>query len=59
MWALEVVTVHEGIKLSLLLQEVSARRACGFLLQCQMHALMPAVLLRIAGFDALDADTEP
>ena len=41
--------LNEGVELGLLLQDVGAGRAGGFLLQSQMHALMPAVLLRMAG----------
>jgi hypothetical protein len=29
-----------------------------FALQREVHALMPAVLLRVAGFDAFDVDPE-
>ena len=55
MRSLLVVALDEAIELRLLLQEVLRRRFGGFLLQRQMHALVPAVLLRIAGLDALDA----
>jgi hypothetical protein len=43
----------------LLLQEIGASRLGGLQLQRQMHALMPAILLRVARLDALDVDTEP
>ena len=59
MRALEVEALLEAVELGLLLQEVAARGTRGLFLQSQMHALMTAVLLRISGFDALDADAEP
>jgi hypothetical protein len=40
----------------LLLQEVGARRAGGFFLQGEMHALMPAILLGMAGTNPLNRD---
>ena len=56
---LVVEALDEVIELGLLLQEVAAGRLGGFELQGQMHALMAAVLLRMAWFDALDLDAEP
>ena len=56
MRALLVVALDEAIELRLLLQEVLRRRLGRLLLQRQMHALVPAVLLRVAGLDALDGD---
>jgi len=58
MRAFDVELTHEGIEPGLLLQRVEARRAGGLLLQGQVHALMAAVLLRMAGLDALDGDTQ-
>jgi hypothetical protein len=55
--AFGVELVHEGIELCLLLQR--ARRAGGLFLQGQVHALVAAVLLRMAGLDALDGDAQP
>jgi hypothetical protein len=49
----------EGIEAGLLLQAVEARRTGCFGLEGEVHALMAAVLLRPAGFDALDGDAEP
>jgi len=46
------------IELGLLLEEIFGSRFAGFLFESQMHALVPAVLLRVAGFDALDANPE-
>jgi hypothetical protein len=43
----------------LLLQEVGARGLGGFQLQYQVHALMPAILLRIARLDPLNANAKP
>ena len=53
-----VELLHEGIELGLLLQQIGAGGARGFFLQGQMHALMPAVLLRMTGPDAFDADAQ-
>ena len=50
---------YEGIEAVLLLQTVEARRAGCFLLECEVHALVPAVLLRMARFDAFDRNAEP
>ena len=59
MRTLVVVAFDEIIELALLLKKVVAGRLGGLHLQGQMHALMPAVLLRVAGLDALDLDAEP
>ena len=59
MWALVVEALDEGIEPRLLLQHVAGGRLRGFLLQCQMHPLVPAVLLRLALGDALDLNPEP
>ena len=58
MWSLVVVNLDEFIEAFLLLQEVEGGGLCRFLLQCQMHAFMAAVLLRISGFDALYLNTK-
>ena len=55
--ALLIELLDEVIELGLLLEEVGAGGAGGLLLQRKMHALLTAVLLRMAGLDALDADT--
>ena len=47
------------IETRLLLEAVHARRSGGFLLERQMHALVAAVLLRVAGLDPLDGDAQP
>ena len=59
MRAFGVELADEGVEAGLLLEAVHARRAGGFLLQGQVHALVAAVLLRMAGLDALDGDAEP
>jgi hypothetical protein len=48
--------LDELIEAALLLQEVEGCRLGSFLLQGEVHALVPAVLLRVARLDALDAD---
>ncbi|MGY4625424.1 uncharacterized protein YndB with AHSA1/START domain [Bradyrhizobium sp. USDA 4486] len=58
MGALGIELVHEGIEALLLLQAVEARRPGGLLLEGEMHALVPAILLRMTWLDALDGDTE-
>src|SRR5205823_6324619 len=54
-----VVAFEEVIEFRLLLQEVFAGGLGGFELESQMHAFVSAVLLRVAGRDALDLDAEP
>ena len=56
MGALLIVKLDEVIEAALLLQEVEGGRLGGFLLERQMHALVSAVLLRMARLDALDVD---
>lgn len=51
--------VDERIEAFLLLQEVERRRFGGFLLLGQMHALVAAILLRVARLDPLDGDPQP
>lgn len=47
------------IEPGLLLEGVSLWRPGGFFLEGQMHALMTAVLLGVAGFDTLNVNAEP
>ncbi len=54
-----VELAHEIVKAGLLLKAVHSRRACRFLLEGEMHALMTPVLLRMARLDALDGDAKP
>ena len=56
MWPYLVVVVDEVIEAVLLLQEVVGSGLGGFFLQGQVHALMSAVLLGVAGLDAFDVD---
>jgi hypothetical protein len=56
--ALTVVDLHEGLELASLLKQVLRRRLGRFLLQGEVHPFMPAVLLRVAGLDALDLDPQ-
>jgi hypothetical protein len=58
MGPLLVVPVEKRIEPALLLQEIGRRRLGGFSLERQVHALMPAVLFGMAGFDALDVNAQ-
>ena len=57
--ALCVELPHEGIELGLLLKAVHAWGTGRFFFEGQMHALMAAVLLRLAWLDAFDLDAKP
>ena len=48
---------NEGVEAAPLLQAVEARRASSLLLEGQMHALVAAVLLRMARLDAFDRNS--
>ena len=52
-------TSMKSSKRRLLLQEFAAGGLGGFFLQREMHAFVTAVLLRMAGLDALDANAQP
>jgi len=55
---LVIEDLDELIEFSLLLKEVCAGRFGGFFLQSEMHALVAAVLLRMAWANAFNADAE-
>jgi len=55
---LVVVDAGEGIEASLLLEKILSGRLGGFLLQGQVHTFVPAVLLWMSRFDALDGDPQ-
>ena len=57
MGSLVIEFLQAGVELGLLLQEVGARRAGGCFLQGEMHALMPGILLGMAGTDSLNGDS--
>jgi hypothetical protein len=57
--ALGVEFTYEGIEAPLLLQAVHAWQARRFLLQRRMHALVTAILLRMARLDTLDRFHQP
>jgi len=52
---LGVVALAEVVELGRLLKEVLRRWRGGFLLQGQVHALVAAILLGMAGLDTLDS----
>ena len=54
-----VENFDEVIEPSLLLKEVLHRGLRGLFLQREMHAFVTPVLLRVARFDPLDADSQP
>ena len=54
-----VELANEGIEAFLLLEAVEPRRSGGFPFECEVHALMTVVLLRMARLDALDRNAEP
>jgi hypothetical protein len=58
MGALVVVALEELVEARLLLEEVGCGGFGGFFLEREMHAFMAAILLGMAGLDALDVDTE-
>ena len=59
MWSFLVEDLDELLEARLLLKEIRGRRFGSLFFQSEMHAFMPAVLLRMAGFDALNADAQP
>ena len=54
-----VEDLDEVIEFALLLEEVGASRFCGRQLEGEVHALMPAVVLRVSGFDPFYGYAEP
>src|SRR5687768_11030800 len=58
MRALLVEALDERIEAGLLLQEVASGRLGGLLLEGEVHAFMAAILLRMAGLDALDRNPQ-
>lgn len=58
-WPLDIVAIDEVVEPGLLQQEVVRSRPRGLRLQGQVHTLVAAILLRVAGLDALDLDAEP
>ena len=53
-----VEDLDKVVEAGLLLKEVGGGRLGGFFLQSEMHAFMTAVLLRMAGLDAFDANAQ-
>lgn len=58
MGPLGIELLLESVERGLLLKRVHTWRTGGFFLERQMHALVPAILLGMTGFDALDLDAE-
>lgn len=58
-WPLCVEFFDKIVRAGLLLQEIGAGWLGGLQLECEMHAFVAAVLLRMAWLDALDVDAEP
>src|SRR5689334_25391875 len=56
--SLLVELLDKIIEAGLLLQEVEASGARGFLLEREVHAFVPAVLLGMTGANAFDADAQ-
>jgi hypothetical protein len=56
--ALVIEDFHELIEAGLLLEEVAGGRLGGFFLQGEMHAFVAAILLRMAGLDAFNANAQ-
>ena len=56
---LVIEPIDEGIEARLLLQRVGCGGFGRFDFQREVHALMPAVLLRMAGANALDLNPQP
>ena len=54
-----VELVHEVVEAGLLLQAVHARGPGCLLFEGAVHALMAAILLGVARFDALDGNAQP
>src|SRR6185437_10046661 len=59
MRALAVVLLHEVIEARLLLKDIRGSWSRGGFFQREVHAFMSAVLLGVAGRDALQADPQP
>ena len=53
-----VELLEKIIEFALLLQTVQACGTSGFRLESEMHAFMPAILLRMTGLDAFDGDAQ-
>jgi len=51
-------TFHEVIEAGLLRQKVVSGRLGGFFLQCEMHAFVATILLRMSRLDAFDGDAQ-
>ena len=58
MWPVGVEAGEELVEPGLLLEHVGGRRFGRFALQGEVHALMAAILLGVAGFDPFDLDAE-